>query len=91
MVKNIRLVETMMGIKSSEYTNSEQGFSMARRSVIVKGDVKEGEMITENNITTKRPLLNDSIPAMQYYDVIGKSFKKNLVDDSILKWDDINE
>ena len=91
MIKNIRLVETMMGTKSSEYTNSEQGFSMARRSVIVKGDVKEGEMITENNITTKRPLLNDSIPAMQYYDVIGKSFKKNLVDDSILKWDDINE
>ena len=91
MIKNIRLVETMMGTKSSEYTNSEQGFSMARRSVIVKGNVKEGEIITENNITTKRPLLNDSVPAMKYYNVIGKSFKRDLVDDSILKWDDINE
>jgi N,N'-diacetyllegionaminate synthase len=64
---------------------------MARRSVIVKGNVKEGEIITENNITTKRPLLNDSVPAMKYYNVIGKSFKRDLVDDSILKWDDINE
>ena len=91
MIKNIRLVETMMGTKSSEYTNSEQGFSMARRAVIVKGNVKEGEIITENNITTKRPLLNDSVPAMKYYNVIGKSFKRDLVDDSILKWDDINE
>ena len=89
MVKNIRLVEKMMNTKSEQYTKSEKGFSMARRSVIVKGDVKQGDIITEDNITTKRPLLEDSIPAVEYYELIGKHFTKDLGDDIILTRDDV--
>tara|TARA_Y100001937_G_scaffold98966_1_gene135142 strand:- start:13168 stop:14175 length:1008 start_codon:yes stop_codon:yes gene_type:complete len=89
MVKNIRLVEKMMNIKSEQYTKSEKGFSMARRSVIVKGDVKQGDIITKDNITTKRPLLEDSIPAVEYYELIGKHFTKDLGDDVILTRDDV--
>ena len=91
MVKNIRLVETMLGIKEAKYTKSEQDFSMARRSVVLNGNVGNGYIVTENNITTKRPLLNDSIPAIEYYSILGKTFNKDLVDDHILKWSDINE
>ena len=90
MVKNIRLVETMMGTKNEKYTESEKNFSMARRSVVVKGDVKKGEIITENNITTKRPLLDDSVPASEYYNILNKKFKKNLSDDAILSGGDIS-
>ena len=90
MVKNIRLVETMMDSKKSEYTESEKNFSMARRSIVVKGDVKRGEVLTEKNITTKRPLLDNSIPASDYYDVLGKIFSKDLADDYILEWKDID-
>ena len=89
MVKNIRLVEKMMNIKSEQYTKSEKGFSMATRSVIVKGDVKQGDIITKDNITTKRPLLEDSIPAVEYYELIGKHFTKDLGDDVILTRDDV--
>ena len=89
MVKNIRLVEKMMNIKSEQYTKSEKGFSMARRSVIVIGDVKQGDIITKDNITTKRPLLEDSIPAVEYYELIGKHFTKDLGDDVILTRDDV--
>ena len=89
MIKNIRLAENMLEVKTSEYTNSELNFLKARRSVIIKSNVKSGDIITENNITTKRPLLNDSIPAMEYYNVLGGKFKKELVADSILKWDNI--
>ncbi len=84
MVDNIRLVETMMGIKDTKYTKSEKEFSMARRSVIVIGDVKKGDVITKDNVTTKRPLLVDSIPAEDYYNVLGKHFIKDLSDDMIL-------
>ena len=62
---------------------------MARRSVIVKGDVKQGDIITKDNITTKRPLLEDSIPAVEYYELIGKHFTKDLGDDVILTRDDV--
>ena len=91
MVSNIRLVETMMEVKMEKYTGSEQSFSTARRSVIVVGDVKSGELITENNITTKRPLLENSIPADRYYNIIDKKFIKDLGDDMILMEDDIDE
>ena len=91
MVKNIRLVETMMGVKSSKYTSSEQGFSMARRSVVAKKNISNGEILTEDNITTKRPLLKNSIPASNYYEMLGKKVKLNIKSDEILKWDMINE
>ena len=89
MVKNIRLVETMMGSKNSEYTNSEKDFSMGRRSVIVKGNVTKGDVITESNITTKRPLLNNSVSALEYYNILGKKFSKDLSDDMILEISDV--
>lgn len=89
MVKNIRLIEKMMGKKTDEYTVSEQSFSTARRSIIVKGNVSKGDIITEDNITTKRPLLEDSIPAIEYYNILGKKFNKNLEDDMILINNDI--
>tara|TARA_B110000196_G_C21129822_1_gene657862 strand:+ start:999 stop:2006 length:1008 start_codon:yes stop_codon:yes gene_type:complete len=91
MVKNIRTTETTLNTKPDGYTDSEQAFSMARRSVIVKGDVKKGDKITLENITTKRPFLENSVPAIEYYNILGKYFNKDLPDDHILKWEDIIE
>ena len=78
MVKNIRLVETMLNTKDDEYTDSEQKFSMARRSVVSKVDLKKGDVLTKNNITTMRPLLEDSIPALEYEKIIGKTITQDL-------------
>ena len=89
MVKNIRLTEKMLGEKKNEYTESEEAFVTAQRSVVVKGDIKKGDEITLNNITTKRPLLEDSIPAAEYYNIIGKNFNTDLKDDMILKRSEI--
>ena len=91
MVSHIRLVETMMDIKNVEYTESETEFIKGRRSVVVVGNVKKDEILTEENITTKRPLLSNSIPATDYYNVLGKRFTKDLSDDMILMEDDIDE
>lgn len=91
MIKNIRLAEKALGEKTEKYTESEQNFSMARRSVVTNCDIRPGDLITEENITTKRPLLDDSIPAIEYYNLIGKRFSKNLSEDTLLKWGDISE
>ena len=79
MIKNIRLVETMMGKKDTQYTDSEMKFSTAGRSVVSKIDLKKGDVLTKDNITTMRPLLKDSIPALEYENVIGKTMTKDLL------------
>ena len=71
MVEYIREAEKTMGSKSNGYTQSEKSFSKARRSVVAKYDLKKGDILTEDNITTKRPLLENSIPALDYNGVIG--------------------
>ena len=57
--------------------------------VVVKGKITKKSIVSEDNITTKRPLLRNSIPAMEYYNILGKRFTKDLVDDSVLTWEDI--
>ncbi len=84
MVDNIRLAETMMESKKCEYTESEKSFSMARRSIVAKENVSKGDVLTEDNITTKRPLLEDSIPAIEYYNVMGKKVNTNIKEDEII-------
>jgi len=91
MVENIRIAENVSDRKSNRYTESETGFSMARRSLVVCSDVKSGDILTEDNVTTKRPLLEDSIPAIEYYNMLGKTINVNLKNDEIIKWGMIND
>jgi N,N'-diacetyllegionaminate synthase len=85
MVSNIRDTERCLGVKNQVYTESEKEFSKGRRSVVASQKIKKGDVLTENNITTKRPLLEDSIPALNYYEVLGMIAKKDLQEDEILK------
>ena len=89
MVKNIRTAETVSGIKTEEYTQSEQEFSKGRRSVVAKNNIKEGDILNENNITTKRPFLNNCIPAKEFYSLIGKKVTRNIKKDELLLQRDI--
>ena len=89
MVENIRIAEVVSGKKSTKYTESEKSFSKARRSVVAKRDIKKGEMLTNENITTKRPFLEDCIPALHYFKVIGSIAKRDIGDDELLLTGDI--
>ena len=91
MVQNIRLSEKMLGIKKQEYSKSEMFEQKGRRSVVVVGDVKKGQIITKKNVTTKRPLLEGSVEAKQFFKILGKRFTKDLKDDSILMWSEIDD
>ena len=72
MINHIKDVELAMKSHTTQYTPSELEFSKARRSVVSKVDLKAGDVLNVDNITTMRPLLENSIPAMEYENVLGK-------------------
>ena len=83
MIELIRLTELTLGTKS-KYSKSEEAFSMAGRSVVSKVDLKPGDIITEDKVTTKRPLLEDSINARHYFQVLGMIVTQDIKADTPL-------
>jgi len=83
MIQFIREAEKSTGFKGG-YTTSEQSFSKARRSVVSKIDLKKGDILTKDNITTKRPFLDNSIPAIDYNDILGQILKDDIKADTPL-------
>lgn len=83
MILLIREAEKSRGFKAG-YTTSEQSFSKARRSVVSKIDLKKGDILTKDNITTKRPFLDNSIPAIDYNDILGQILKDDIKADTAL-------
>jgi len=84
MIKNIRNVENSMRSKSAGLSESEQQFKYARRSVVATSAINQGEALTLENITTKRPSLSGAISADMFYDVLGQKIKKNIKADEVL-------
>lgn len=94
MVEHIRYAERCKGRKGydSEYLTfspSERKFGKAMRSVVAKRDLKIGEVLTEENITTKRPFLPGSVPASDYYNIVGSKLNLDLKEDSLIFTDNL--
>ena len=86
MIDYIRYAEVCKGTKSNNYTKSEQGFKNAMRSVIAKRNIQSGEILTIDNITTKRPFLEGAIPAIDFFNVLGHKIEYEVKEDTqILK------
>lgn len=76
MVLSIRNIEKSLGTGIKEPSLSEKkNISIARKSIVAKCFIEEGEILTKQNITTKRP--GDGISPMNWYDVLGKKACKN--------------
>tara|TARA_B100000287_G_scaffold299889_1_gene283037 strand:- start:3935 stop:4915 length:981 start_codon:yes stop_codon:yes gene_type:complete len=72
MVEYIRFAEEACGVKDSDFTKSEEKFKFAMRSIVAKKQIKKGDVLSKDNITTKRPCLEDDIPAINYEFAIGE-------------------
>lgn len=59
----------------------------ARRSIVIANNIKEGEILTENYLTVKRP--GTGINPINWDKVLGKKVKKDLEKDHILKFEDL--
>ena len=90
MIKNIRTAESCLGIKKSKTTASEEIFLKATRSVVSSKLILKGEVISADNITTKRPFLDNCVSAKKFYEVQNCYVAKNdIKEDQIINWDDI--
>jgi sialic acid synthase SpsE len=84
MMNNIASAEQMMGTIKSEYSDSEINFTKARRSVVAKTNIKKGEILTIDNITTKRPYLEGNISASEWYSILGQVASKDYIEDEFI-------
>ena len=65
--------------------SEEKSRQNARRSLVAKKNIKQGEKISEKHLTWKRPA--SGISPKFTNEVIGKKAKKNILEDEILKWE----
>jgi N-acetylneuraminate synthase/N,N'-diacetyllegionaminate synthase len=59
----------------------------ARHSVVTAADVAEGETITADHLTTKRP--GTGIPANEFDDVVGRTASRDIAADEIVREGDL--
>lgn len=91
-LKNIKQAlefqKIILGKDSLEFNQKEQAAKLnARRSVVLVKAKKCGEKINETDIAFKRPGIG--ISPKEYKDVVGKRVTRELEEDTILKWDDL--
>ena len=84
MIDKIAFAEIMMGGIKGEYSKSELNFTKARRSIVAKSNIKVGDLLTVDNITTKRPYLEGNTSASEWFNILGKKSKKNYQPDDFI-------
>ena len=84
MVTAIRNIEVAIGEDKKQPSNSEKrNIQIVRKSIVAKRDIAAGEVLSEENITTKRP--GTGICPMNWNDVIGKKAIKNFKMDELIE------
>jgi len=87
--KNIKHINIILGkIGKKKFVKSEvKSRKFARRSIVVKKDLKKNKIITENDIIALRP--NIGISVENWNKVLGKRTKKNLTKNKTLAMKDL--
>jgi len=83
MVLAIRNIEQALGsgIKVPSYSETSN-IESSRKSIVAKLNIKKGEVLNENNVTTKRP--GTGINPMKWDEIIGTSAKRNYKMDDMI-------
>ena len=80
MVQEIRNIEKAMGDGIKTPSPSEQkNIVIVRKSIVARRRIKQGEVLSEDNMTTKRP--GDGISPMKWFDIIGTKAVRDFMED----------
>lgn len=83
MVRAIRNIEKALGTATKRPSPSETpNIEIARKSIVAARDIKAGEILTEENITVKRP--GGGLSPMLWDSVIGTRATRNFTYDSLI-------
>ena len=84
MVRAIRNIDEALGSGIKQVSESERkNMTVARKSIVAARDIAEGEILTEENITVKRP--GNGISPMRWDEVIGKRACRSFVADELIE------
>ena len=84
MVRQIRNIEDALGNGQKMPSASEQkNIEIVRKSIIAKKDIKQGDVFTEDNLTTKRP--GNGISPMRWNEVIGRTAIRDFEADELIE------
>ncbi|MBO4926903.1 MAG: N-acetylneuraminate synthase [Clostridiales bacterium] len=83
MVSSIRNIEVALGDGKKSCSPLEQkNIIVARKSIVAKREIKKGEILTEENITTKRP--GNGVSPMKWFDVLGTTAVRDFGEDELI-------
>jgi N,N'-diacetyllegionaminate synthase len=83
MVKSIRNIEKAMGHGRKEPSNSElKNKEIARKSIVAKREIFIGDILTDENITIKRP--GNGISPMKWDIIKGTKANRNYQEDDLI-------
>ena len=83
MVSSIRNIEIALGDGIKKCSDNERdNIIVARKSIVAKKNIKKGEVLTEENITTRRP--GNGISAMKWFDILGTKAQKDYNEDELI-------
>lgn len=83
MVSAIRHIELALGSGHKTISDSERkNIEIARKSIVAACPIKQGEMLTEENLTVKRP--GNGISPMLWNEVVGTTAIKDFEEEEII-------
>ncbi len=90
LVSRLQSLEPVLGSGHKHAINDEApAREHARRSIVVNRDIKKGHVISEEDLTFKRPA--HGISPIHWHEVIGRSICADLKADHILQWEDLSQ
>ena len=90
LVKAIRNIENALGDGIKRPSRSEMNTKIiARKSIVAATDIKKGELLSEHNLTVKRP--GNGISPLKWNEVVGKKAASNFEKDNLIELDQLAE
>lgn len=84
MISAIRKIEKALGNSTKMPTSAEMANrDVARKSIIASTEIKKGDLLSENNITTKRP--GTGISPMRWNELIGTRANRDYHEDDLIQ------
>ena len=90
MVRSIRNVETGLGDKTKQPSDSEKkNIEVARRSIVAARAIKKGEVFSAESLTAKRP--GTGLSPMLWHKIIGQIAERDFEADEMISISDEND
>ena len=84
MVSAIRHIEKALGTGKKKISKSERkNITIARKSIVAACAIKKGDILTEQNLTVKRP--GTGISPMQWEEVVGTKAIRDYFEDDLIE------